>query len=408
LKVTTYTDANNPPGEITADWYSAASGGTLLASGALTYTPTVETLGTTTFWVQARDVNTGLISLTPRTAVNLILVTNTCLISYQTNTSLVASNLITFDDLPNDSVITSYAGLTWDNFTALDGVNYAGPSGYNAGVISTNNVAYGQDGVTSTITNSTSFSLISGYLTAAWYDNLQIEVLGYYQGTLVYSNVYVPSATTPTNFVFNYFNVTEVDFSSSGGTPHAGYGSVGTQYILDNVVVSNGVVITTNVDCSAIPVTPLPAGEFTNCAGVLNPPLVVSVTDPSQSVNWYDSTGTNLLAWNVATNAFVPTNSAPGTHTDYAQAVATNGYVSPLQGVPFVLLDCLSTNANISVVGGTNINVTWFGNLDLQGATNLTPPVTWIDIFTNPFVGWTNITQTNGNPPVEFFRVKVP
>jgi hypothetical protein len=135
---------------------------------------------------------------------------------------------------------------------------------------------------------------------------------------------------------------------------------------------------------------------------------VVSVTDPSETVNWYDSTGTNLLARNVATNAFIPTNSTPGNYPYYAQAVATNNYVSPLMEVPFVVLDCLSTNASISVVGGTNISVSWFGNLELQGTTNLAPPVNWVDIFTNPVVGWTNIIQTNGNPPNEFFRVVVP
>ncbi|HTB84907.1 MAG TPA: hypothetical protein VK742_14720 [Candidatus Sulfotelmatobacter sp.] len=411
LSVTTYTDGANPPGAITADWYDAPTGGNLLRGGSLQFTPTNNQTGTYTFWVQARDVNSGLTSIT-LTAVNLTLVTNPpCLVSYQTNNYLVASNLITFDDLPNDSVISSYSGLSWLNFTALDGTDYAGPSGYNAGVVSPKGIAYGQDGVTSTITNSTPFSLVSAYLTAAWYDNLQVTVLGYYQGVLLYSNVYVPSATTPTNFIFNYFNVTEVDFTSSGGSPHAGYGSVGAQYVLDNLVVSNGTIITTNVDCSAVPISPLFIGNYTNCAGTVNPPLLVGVTDPSQLVNWYaDATGTNLLARNVATNAFVPTNAAPGTYPFYAQAVATNEYVSPnpLTPVTLALLDCLSTNASISVVGGTNISVSWFGDLELQGATNLAPPVTWVDIFTNPVVGWTNIIQTNGNPPIEFFRVVVP
>ncbi|MDD5508892.1 MAG: dockerin type I domain-containing protein, partial [Bacteroidales bacterium] len=50
----------------TADWYSGATGGTPLASGTLSYTPA----GAGTFYVEARNVTTGCLSLT-RTAVSL-------------------------------------------------------------------------------------------------------------------------------------------------------------------------------------------------------------------------------------------------------------------------------------------------------------------------------------------------
>jgi hypothetical protein len=54
-------------GGVTVDWYDAASGGTLLSSGATTYTiPSLS--ATTTYYAEARNTTTGCISAT-RTAV---------------------------------------------------------------------------------------------------------------------------------------------------------------------------------------------------------------------------------------------------------------------------------------------------------------------------------------------------
>ncbi|MDR3457078.1 MAG: hypothetical protein P4N60_06500 [Verrucomicrobiae bacterium] len=407
LAVTVLTNFDHPPRGLTANWYDNM--GNLKTAGSLTCTPADGAAGSYTYYVEAMDILTGYVS-TNRTAVTFTLVTNPpCLVTYQTNTYPVVSNLITFDDLPSDSVINAYAGFNWSNFTALDGTDYSDPSGYQAGVVSPKGIAYGQDGVTSTIASTTPFDLVSAYLTAAWYDNLQLQVVGYdTNGVLVYSNVFVLSPTTPTNIIFNYLNVTQVSFVSSGGTPHPGYGSVGAQYIMDNLVVSNGVEVATNVDCSAIPEAPVLAVSQTNCAGVMNDQSQLAVTvSGGQTVNWYDAS-TNLLARGV--NPFTPTNTAPGVYTEYAQAVDTGTYyVSPnFTPVTLTLLDCLTNPPVISLVGGSNINVSWFGDLKLQSTTNLAPPVIWVDVFTNPVVGPTNLSWPGGTPPVEFFRLQIP
>jgi hypothetical protein len=149
---------------------------------------------------------------------------------------------ITFDDLPPTTggltITNGYRGFNWNNFDVVDGVHYTYASGYQAGVISTNNLAFGLSGVTASITAAQPFNFVSAWLTAAWRDNLQVEVRGYVHGILAYDQTYTLSATAPTLIVFNYLDVTEVDFIASGGTPHPGYDYSAPIFAMDNVTVA--------------------------------------------------------------------------------------------------------------------------------------------------------------------------
>jgi len=148
---------------------------------------------------------------------------------------------LTFDTLSAGAVPAGYGGLNWNNFIVIDGVHYSGnPSGYAAGVVSTNNVVYNGFGTAASITSANPFNLFSAYLTAAWNDNLQVEAQGYTNGVLIYDNTYTLSATNPTLINFNYLGVTEVDFTSSGGTQHPGYSVGATQFVMDNVNAATG------------------------------------------------------------------------------------------------------------------------------------------------------------------------
>ena len=93
-------------------------------------------------------------------------------------------------------------------------------------------------GTPGSISSTNPFNLYSAYLTAAWNDNLQVEAQGYAGGVLVYDIAYTLSATSPTFITFDYLGVDEVDFTSFGGTHHAGYNFNGTQFLMDNVAVS--------------------------------------------------------------------------------------------------------------------------------------------------------------------------
>jgi len=118
-------------------------------------------------------------------------------------------------------------------------------TGYHAGVVSPSNVVYNGDGNAAYIYNNATFNFISAYLTAAWNDNLQVEVLGYLgtETAPAYSNTYTLSATAPTLINFNYLGLSEVYFVSSGGTLHTGYNGSGTEFAMDNMTVSTNVLV---------------------------------------------------------------------------------------------------------------------------------------------------------------------
>jgi hypothetical protein len=161
--------------------------------------------------------------------------------------------LVTFDDLPDTTnglaIPVGYNGLNWLSFRSVDGLHYhVNPSGYQAGVVSPNIVAYNSGGSSASITNAVPFDLISAYLTAAWNDNLQVEVMGYVGDSLTYSNTYTLSATAPTLIDFDYLGVDEVNFNPFGGTKHPGYGGTGEQFVMDNLTLgvpepSSGVLV---------------------------------------------------------------------------------------------------------------------------------------------------------------------
>jgi hypothetical protein len=145
---------------------------------------------------------------------------------------------LTFDDLVKTNAVISsgYGGLNWSNFYCLDAVNLLkNPSGYQAGMVSPPNVAYNFGGHPASIIGVVPFDLLSADLTAAWRNNLNVEVKGYVGGNLTYDQVVTLSVTAPTTVQFNYFGVNSVSFVSSGGTPVSGYAESGEEFVMDNV-----------------------------------------------------------------------------------------------------------------------------------------------------------------------------
>jgi hypothetical protein len=213
----------------------------------------------------------------------------------------------TFDDLtPTLSglpVPNGYHGLIWNSFIYFNAANYSGnPSGYGAGVVSSNNAAFNRVGAPANVTNSTPFNFISAELTAAWNDNLQVEAQGYVHGVLAYDQTYTLSATMPTLIIFDYLGVTEVNFISSGGTVHPGYTGGGTHFVMDNVTVAAA-----------------PAPLLTVFHTTTNT-VVVSWSSPSIGWNLQQNTDLNTTIWtspleNVnddGTNKFIIVNPPAG------------------------------------------------------------------------------------------------
>ena len=160
-------------------------------------------------------------------------------------TTAASPVLITFDDInapsggsPNfPAPPAGYNGLQWYNFQVLDAV-HSPRSGYHDGVVSPNNVAFNNGGEPANFSSSGAFDLDSAYLTAAWNDGLQVEAQGFVGGVLTYDNTYTLSPTAASLINFDYLGVDEVKFTSSGGTHHSGYIGIGTQFAMDNLVIS--------------------------------------------------------------------------------------------------------------------------------------------------------------------------
>lgn len=157
-------------------------------------------------------------------------------------TSTSAPVTINFDNLnagtSGEALPIPYAGLYWSNVWVMNATDFPGPSGVNAGLISGANVALSVNATNAFASSLNRFSLLSAYLTAAWNDNLQVEVTGYAAGVVTYDTFYTLSATAPTFVNFNYAGVDTMTFAASGGTPHPGYASNGPQFVMDNLTVS--------------------------------------------------------------------------------------------------------------------------------------------------------------------------
>jgi Immunoglobulin I-set domain/Immunoglobulin domain len=151
--------------------------------------------------------------------------------------------LLTFDDLAPPGYyyanITGYGGLNWNNFGVVNGAYYTGfnLNGFYAGIVSGNFVAYNGNGSPAYFYSNKPFNLISAYLTAVYNQNLQVSVSGI--GGSGYTTNLVLSEAGPTLVNFNYNGVSEVYFSSSGGTPGLYIGS-GEGFAMDNLLISVG------------------------------------------------------------------------------------------------------------------------------------------------------------------------
>jgi hypothetical protein len=152
--------------------------------------------------------------------------------------------LITFDDLSEDEgeITNGYSGLNWNNFDVLSAANDVDltGTGYETGTVSNPNVAYNGSGDPAYISSGTPFVLISGYFTAAWNNDLTLEVIGAYGSTTEYDQTYTLNVSGPLFITFPDVAVTSVEFESSGGTA-AGVGDgSGTQFALDNLAINGG------------------------------------------------------------------------------------------------------------------------------------------------------------------------
>ncbi|CAF1494175.1 unnamed protein product [Adineta ricciae] len=152
----------------------------------------------------------------------------------------VGNTLVTFDDLASGTVIpNSYNNINWNNAYAF--INSYAVSGYPTGTVSQNCTSLNGGGTSMTMTcvGSTLFTLYSAAFTAAWNDNLQLNVVGYRSGSIIANSTYILQVFSLSNIAFTGFsNLDTAIFSTSGGTLNPTVSSSGLHYSMDNLCIS--------------------------------------------------------------------------------------------------------------------------------------------------------------------------
>ena len=163
--------------------------------------------------------------------------------------------------------------------------------------------------------------------------------------------------------------------------------------------VTNSATLTVN----PLPSAPASLGDLTNCVGVANPSLSVTVTN-GVTVDWYDNLTNGVLVAQ-DTPSYTPTNIALGSYTYYAEARSLGGCPSTNRTAVTLLI----TNCPLSIANNSGkIVLEWFGNMDLRSSTNLTLAVTNWTLLTNGYAGVMNFWTNSLLMPQEYFRLTVP
>ncbi|WP_166638530.1 Ig-like domain-containing protein [Maribacter spongiicola] len=292
----TMTATATAPAGSTVDWYTAATGGSIVGS------PTLNAVGTVTYYAESRTTSSGCISET-RTAVTLTMNSNATIAitpSSQTCSLDLATYSVSVD--VDRGTVTSTEGTVTDN---------GGNNWTISGVTSGNNIT-----VTVTDVNSCTESIIinapncscptvnaptsGGDITECEQDPIQ---------------AFTAMATPPTGASVVWYD------AASGGNMVASptWNTVGSiTYYAESVDDVNGCTSTTrtavNLTIQAAPDAPISGGDQTECETMPIQTLTATATAPAGiSIVWYDAAiGGNVVA--------SPEWSTVGTEIYYAES----------------------------------------------------------------------------------------
>ncbi len=141
--------------------------------------------------------------------------------------------------------LNPYQGFNWKNISVYTSV--PGFPGYNNGIVSGANAAYTAGDalgspIIGSITASSPFNFISGYLGSGWYNGLAVTLNGLSNGAQRFSQTVTVSTAGAQFFAFNFTGINELDiFSTVSATTSDPYGcgpSSCSQITLDDVTLT--------------------------------------------------------------------------------------------------------------------------------------------------------------------------
>ncbi|CAF1496276.1 unnamed protein product [Adineta steineri] len=192
-----------------------------------------------TVYVQDHSlVSTLSTSSTSSTSTTSVTTTSTTTTTTTPQVCMNGNVVITFDDLTS-GIPTGYNNINWTNASPTTATTNT--SGYYTATVSGNKSIFNPGGTPMTMTsaNGSLFTLYSIAIAAAWYDNLQLTVVGYSSTVVIANNTYTLQVFTVSYLTFRgYSGLDTVKFSTSGGTKNANVGGSGTQFGMDNICLS--------------------------------------------------------------------------------------------------------------------------------------------------------------------------
>lgn len=141
----------------------------------------------------------------------------------------VNATTVTFDD-------EYRGGLDWENLGTVDKNHvFSGEvpgSGYENGTVSGDYTGINKFGNLLTISGSI-FDFNGAYLTGAWRNGLNINIVGLFEDAELYNSTVVVDTTGPTWFDFNFLGIDELRLNSFGGTKAIWFNE-GYQFAMDD------------------------------------------------------------------------------------------------------------------------------------------------------------------------------
>jgi len=150
-----------------------------------------------------------------------------------------------FDDLtPFTTPPPGYAQIqTWNG--SLQAINRdccnGTQSGYWNNNISPNNDLFDPFGAPAQLgaSGDPTFTLNSFWAGAAWNDGENLNIVGLFNGNVMFTTNVTIDTQTPVFVNLNWSGINEVDFTPSGGTNH-GYNGSGEHFTIDDMTINGG------------------------------------------------------------------------------------------------------------------------------------------------------------------------
>lgn len=150
------------------------------------------------------------------------------------------ATLLDFEGLPAGQVQSGYGGLDWDNWGLMP--KSTCQFGYCNSVTSGGWSAYNLYGNDAAISAGTLFDFDGVHLTAAFHDNLSVNVKGFQGGQLIHDETVGVNTLSAQWFEFGFSNIDTLVFSSFGPDVNNQASAQGSHFAIDDFSFSQSSV----------------------------------------------------------------------------------------------------------------------------------------------------------------------